>query len=65
MPYPMTRENCLDKADECQREADRSESDGDRKIYGRLAEYWRTMARAVRYEGRYPPGKPTSRPRHH
>lgn len=54
MPHPLTREYCIDKADECQREADRAASEGDRRIYGRLAEYWQAMARAVPFQAPYP-----------
>ena len=50
MPQPLTRERCLERADECRREADRADSDSDRRIYGRLVEYWQAMARAVPFQ---------------
>ena len=66
MPHPLTREYCLGKADECQREADRAGSDGDRRIYGRLAEYWQAMARAVPLQAPpYPSSAPSNKYRQH
>jgi len=47
MRHRMTRESCLAKADECQRDADRAQDERSRGLYERLADHWRKMAQVA------------------